>query len=862
MPRLILCFLYLLYWHPASCNTWEVNFSELDWENTTNWWGDKDKFYINSGGRLLLSDPAPGSANSARLFSKQSLDASQEIHWEFDLFFPFNPSTSNHFVAGLYTELPAGNSYPDGYYLQVGGQSGEDLAELFFRQGTQKTIICQLQLSWLDNPNQVLRFGVTAKEGKWKIEICASDKHCYYSEECSAGFFPDGKSYFSLNFRYTPSRNQAISIAYVSMKNILPDLNPPELLQLSLEKDSILKLLFSEPIQKPGSNEAVKLSLQNSALDCNVNHHPDNPLVWQISCSEPLQYDQSYRLQITTFLDAFNNSGHTDTFFSFSRPFIADFGDLVINEIMSDPHPPEGLPNAEYIEIKNILPFSVDLQGWEVQVNQQRADLSAYTLSPKGLLLLFPQNSYENHPGVHHTGLPDFPGLPNNGAYIALLQNGRVIDALEYHPAWYGKKIPSGGISLEKKVPTLLGNCPLNWQASEALNGGTPATDNSHPRFAYTDSLFFAERLYLPESEVMEIGFSQIPLLEENASVADFKTIPPIPILAFETLENPLRALRLYFGDSLKAKTTYQLFLPQALSNCLGAPTTGERLLVFALPKKPEAKKLVINEILFDPAVGQEVFVELYNSSKDYLDLRDLVFRIFDPEKQLFSYFIPELPTQLAPDSFLVLSPDRLVLQQFFPQTPLSNCLDSSLPNFPRERGSLSLWHENKLIDSISFDQNWHHPFLSSKRGISLEKIAPDRSGTEAGSWVSGSEATGFATPGLPNAAVLPRQLNQNNKKYPLLHLSPDGDGIDDFLWIRPETQYTNSLYNASIFSWDGFMIKPIAERQIITADSYIRWDGDDRYGQPVSRGLYILRIEIYNPEGHYALVRRACLLW
>lgn len=862
MLRLIFSFLCLLYWYPVSCSSWKVNFSELNWENASNWWGDRDKFHISTSGRLLLSDPAPGSSNTARLFSKQTLDPSLPQNWEFDLFFPFNPSSANHFMAGLYTAHPEEDIQPDGYYLQVGGQSGKDVAELFFLQGQQKQVICQLDLSWFDANNQPVKFSVSAKEGAWEISACLPDGNCFASGQCTTGFSADGKGYFSLNFRYTPGRNHAISIGYLKMESVLSDTTPADLRQLVLLDMTTLEVHFSEPVQMPASNESITLSRENAVLACRVIYDLSNPRVWQLICSEALLYEQPYRLSIVSFLDAFGNAADLDTLFSFPRPYVADYGDLVINEIMSDPHPPEGLPNAEYIEIMNLRDFPVDLKGWEIQVNQQKATLSDYRIPGNGMLLLFPENTYEGSRGISYPGLSDFPGLPNNGAYIALLQDGRVVDAVEYRPNWYGRKVPPGGISLEKRIGTLPGGCSLNWQASPSIPGGTPGAVNSQPNFAAGDSLFFADRLYLPENEVLEIGFSQMPRLSNTFSAGDFKLFPELRILAIEISEAPGQAIRLYFGDSLTAKTTYQLQLPPDLSNCLEIPIKNEELLVFALPETPRAKDLILNEILFDPAAGQEVFVELYNASDHFLDLRDLVFRIFDPENQSFSYFIPELSAQLAPDSFLILSPDRLLLKQFFPHTPLANCLDTALPGFPRQRGSLSLWTGTTLIDSIAFDEDWHHPFLSGSRGISLERIAPDRSGTEAGSWVSGSEITGFATPGLPNAAVLPRPISQNHKKYPLLHLSPDGDGIDDFLWISPETQNNNSLFNAAIFTWDGLPVKQIAERKVLTTDSYIRWDGDDQNGQPVSRGLYILGIEIFDPEGNYKSIRQACLLW
>ncbi len=239
-----------------------------------------------------------------------------------------------------------------------------------------------------------------------------------------------------------------------------------------------------------------------------------------------------------------------------------------------------------------------------------------------------------------------------------------------------------------------------------------------------------------------------------------------------------------------------------------------------------------------------------------------MLLRAHDPEKGIYIDAGIARNTMLAPDSFLVLTPDRETLQQAYPATPVYNCLNTALPAFNRNRGSLSLWLGGELIDSIVFDAAWHHPFLSGVRGISLEKTASALSGLEAKNWHSGTSESNYASPGLANAILREGKSYVAKKKTDMIRISPDGDGVDDYLAVYLEPRVVNNLCNAAIFTLHGRPVRRLANRQVISSGFNLRWDGEDEQGQRVGNGIYVLRIELFSPQGGQEIIKKACLLW
>src|SRR6266511_2195199 len=76
----------------------------------------------------------------------------------------------------------------------------------------------------------------------------------------------------------------------------------------------------------------------------------------------------------------------------FCVPFLAfsqNRYDVVIVEIMADPSPQVGLPNNEWIELKNTTTSAIDLQGWRIgDASGQSGAFPNFTLEPDSVVLV------------------------------------------------------------------------------------------------------------------------------------------------------------------------------------------------------------------------------------------------------------------------------------------------------------------------------------------------------------------------------------------------------------------------------------------------------------------------------------------
>ena len=152
--------------------------------------------------------------------------------------------------------------------------------------------------------------------------------------------------------------------------------------------------------------------------------------------------------------------------------------DVVITEFLSDPTPAVGLPESEFIELKNRSAVDYNLHNWTISNGNSSATIKVdYILKADSFLILCANSAAVSFAAFGATlGISGFPALSNDGGIIVLTtETGIVIHALQYDKSWFDNDIKaSGGWSLEMKDPGNPCTGIGNWAASISADGGTP----------------------------------------------------------------------------------------------------------------------------------------------------------------------------------------------------------------------------------------------------------------------------------------------------------------------------------------------------------------------------------------------------
>ena len=157
--------------------------------------------------------------------------------------------------------------------------------------------------------------------------------------------------------------------------------------------------------------------------------------------------------------------------------------DIVIDEIMADPTPQVGLPNNEWIELKNTTSSPVNLQNWRIgDATGQSGPMPNFVLQPDSFVIVCTGSAVAAMSAFGTTiSVTSFPSLDNEGDQLFLrAANGRTIHAVAYTSAWYQNELKKdGGWTLEM-IDTKSPFAGIsNWKAGTNTTGGTPGKKNS-----------------------------------------------------------------------------------------------------------------------------------------------------------------------------------------------------------------------------------------------------------------------------------------------------------------------------------------------------------------------------------------------
>ncbi|MFM8743445.1 MAG: lamin tail domain-containing protein, partial [Cytophagales bacterium] len=642
--------------------------------------------------------------------------------------------------------------------------------------------------------------------------------------------------------------------------NIIGDIVPPNLSAINVISSSQIDLLFSENLENTSAQNTANYLVGNSI---------GNPT------SAVLQADlKTVRL---TFANLFANgvgqqltlSGIKDlagnAMVSFTQNFMffqatpTKNKDIIITEIFADPNPQVGLPDAEYIEIFNRSSNPIDLNGWKLSDGTSAATFASQIILPNEYWIVTASSSVSKFTSLGKTiGLANFPSLNNDGD-ILTLRTSTIIDSVNYNATWYkDEDKANGGWSLEIIDPNNVCGDANNWVAAIDPKGGSPGKQNS----------VFANKPDVEGPKLLSIVANPTQLvlsfnerLEKPLGLVSISIIPTLTIGNLGLNNAALTEIKINLTQQVANRQLYNLQIAN-LRDCAGNSIQSEfSQLAFALPEAADSLDMIINEVLFNPRPGGVDFVEVYNKSAKYINLKD--FRLANLENGV----IKNSKTVsgdliLAPLAYVVFTPDPVSLKAQYLHGIERTFLKTDLPSLNDDEGTISLVSsQNKMLDAFAYSDKMHSSFLKDTEGVSLERISIAQNTNDASNWKSASSNAGFATPGFINSNSRPDNfVNENavNIEPEIFSIQQPGQ---DFSKIHYKFNQSGWVGNIKIFDQQGRLIKTVANNETLAYEGFFRWDGDQEDGTKARVGYYAIWFEVFDNTGNIQTFRKRVVI-
>lgn len=600
----------------------------------------------------------------------------------------------------------------------------------------------------------------------------------------------------------------------------------------------------------------IFLFLSFVSIESNKGYSKQNSAVAEL---QMVQIFESEILKISCLQDLAYSSMN---YFVRQEPIQPSENEIVINEIMADPTPVAGLPDREYIELFNTQTTSVSIKGWILDLGGKQKVFPDITVGPGNYLIITAPGGAKDLQSFGNVLEISGFMINNSGLTIALYDNQkRLADRLDYDPSLHKKGFEDGGYSLERIDPERKCGQKYNWATTMSAKGGSPGSENT-VRASNPDQL---------PPQIIKTTFVNNCRLDVQLSESFVFPVLPYGILknitagvVVDSIKPDQKAclVSIYFRpQTIKNGENYSLILHGIADECGNLMKDQEIKFGYYLPVKED---LLINEVLFNPFPEGTDFVEIYNNSGHEVDLSRLFLATRDEAKVLAQ--ICQLSVNqkyLAAGSYLAVTKSREGILQFY-RTKCEVCLlqMERFPSLSDQSGCVVLLDQQlEVIDEMTYTDGMHHPLITEKEGISLERISFDLQASRKENWHSASSSTGFATPGYKNSVV--NVADSTNKMIAIdqIIFSPNGDGINDRLIIYINTGQPGWLLNITILNCVGREIRRLANNLTTGTSDELFWDGLDGDFQKVQPGIYVLKISLFERSGKQKSMKLACVV-
>lgn len=739
----------LLLWYnmPYGYGQFQDNFNDGDFSNNPIWQGDMSNFIVNTNNELQLNAPSSGTS---QLFS--NVPTADSTVWEFYVRLDFAPSNSNRLKVYLNANNSDFSSALNGYFVQVGETGSDDAIELHRQSGTTTTLLIRgTDGAVASDPAMAKIRVIRDNASNWQLWADYSGGTNYVLEGTATDNAHISGQYFGVQCTYTSTRKDKFFFDDIWINPLFTDNMPPAVVQVEATSATTLQLTFDEPITSASAENINNYLVNNSISNpASAQYDAATPPTVQLTFSTPFVNNQTYQITISNIEDMVGNIQLSQTYdFTFLNIESADIEDIVINEIMVDPIPTVGLPNAEFVELLNRSDKIIDLEGLQLSNGGTPVTLPSYVLHPNNYIILCDDGDTASFSSFGDVLALNLPSLVNGGDDVILTDaNGTVIHAIAYTTAWYQDASKSnGGWTLELKNPENLCIGAQNWQAAIHPSGGTPGQQNS----VFNDAPDLSPPMLtqiqsLPPNRIL-VEFNEVLEQSSAENVANYSLNNEQPISA--TLDN-LQQVVLTFANDFIHNTDYALTVNQV------ADCSGNSILTFSSdftyyePSIAERYDILINEIYpdFTPSLGlpETEYLELYNRTSDKVfNLENFTLTI--GSKEIILPFFNLLPNHYvvlyemsSSINFGIFDIDTLALMDF---STLGNTEESVTLTSPM----------GEIIHHVHYTKDWYQNSNKAEGGWALELINPNHPCDDLSNWRASEDLIG-GTPGQANSVL------------------------------------------------------------------------------------------------------------
>ncbi len=816
-------------WTPDNAANWTVVSNQLRSNNTS------------TNSTFLISTPSALSLNA---------------QWEFYVNLQFNTSSANYVDIYLMSSTASMNA-TNGYFVRIGGTPDE--ISLYKSTGAVSSIIINGTDGVTNTSNNTLKIKVI-RDGNnvWTLERDVTGTgNSYVTEGTVTDNTFTSSAFFGIRIvQSTASFFQRHYFGNFYAGSIIGDLVPPSLNATTVISNTQLELLFNESLENSSAQTTANYSVGNGIGNPSAAVLQSDLKTVRLTFAKPFANGISQLLTVAGIRDlAGNTMPDYSQHFLFFQPVPTKNKDIIITEIFADPNPQVGLPDAEYIEICNRSASPIDLSGWKLSDGTSTAIFASQIVLPNEYWIVTATSSLSKFaPLGNAIGLTNFPSLNNDGDMLTL-RTSATIDSVNYNASWYNDEDKAnGGWALELIDPNNLCGGASNWTGAVSAQGGSPGKQNSV--FANKPDVEGPKLLsVIAHPSQLIIGFNE--RLEKPLGLISVNINPPLAITNV-ALSNPaLTEITINLSQPISPRQLYNIRISN-LRDCSGNfILDGSNQFDFALPETADSLDIVVNEILFNPRPGGVDFVEVYNKSEKYVNLKSYKIGNYENGAMINSKTITA-DYLLAPKSYLVFTSNASILKSQYLQSVENHTLKTDMPSFNDDEGSVVLVSpQNKVLDFFQYTDKMHSTFLKDREGVSLERISVLQNPNDGNNWKSASSNAGFATPGYINSNARPDNFVNEHA----VTLEPEVFSVQqpgqDFSKIHYKFDQSGWVANIKILDQQGRLIKTVANNETLAFEGFFRWDGEQEDGTKSRVGYYVVWFEVFDNTGNIQTFRK-----